>query len=146
MADDQTFEQILQHSLLRLQAGEPLSFILSSVPDSAAALSPLLQTALELKRCNPPRLSVQARERVRATALHAFRSRIVRPHDGAGYIVAFLQFDSAQRTQPVGVRRGPSSKRQLVFSAQDYAVDLRINQNGATWTIKGQVLGPFEGG
>jgi hypothetical protein len=146
MTDDQAFDEILQRSLQRLLAGEPESLILSSVPEHAAALSPLLQTALELKQWNLPRLSARARERVRARALHKFRSSIVPPQGDAGYILAILQFDSARRAPVVGMRRGSGSMRQLVFGVQDYAVDLRVNQDGGTWTLKGQVLGLSEGG
>lgn len=62
-------------------------------------------------------------------------------------IVAALTFDSRALTPALGVRSGQAaSARQLLFSAGDFDVDLRLAPGGDGWTVSGQVLGPCVGG
>lgn len=62
-------------------------------------------------------------------------------------IVAALTFDSSALTPAFGVRSGLAAPaRQLLFSAGDFDVDLRLAQGGEGWTVSGQVLGPCGGG
>jgi hypothetical protein len=62
-------------------------------------------------------------------------------------VVAALTFDSSSLTPAFGVRSGLASPaRQLLFSAGDFDVDLRLAAGGEGWTVSGQVLGPCEGG
>ncbi|HYH85081.1 MAG TPA: hypothetical protein VEX60_06325, partial [Pyrinomonadaceae bacterium] len=62
-------------------------------------------------------------------------------------IVAALTFDSNALTPAFGVRSGQSAPvRQLLFSAGDFDVDLRLASGGEGWTVSGQVLGRCEGG
>ena len=57
-------------------------------------------------------------------------------------IVAALSFDSFDRAPAFGVRSGPGAARQLLYSAGDNDIDLRINeQENNRWAIAGQVLG-----
>lgn len=58
-------------------------------------------------------------------------------------IVAALQFDSLQLSPAVGLRSGAAAPRQLLFSAGDYDLDLRLTptEQTAHWTVAGQVLG-----
>lgn len=63
-------------------------------------------------------------------------------------LVAALTFDSSSSLQPAfGVRSGQAAPaRQLLFSAGELDVDLRLAQGGEGWTVSGQVLGPCKGG
>ena len=57
-------------------------------------------------------------------------------------IAAALSFDSLTMSPAYGVRStSQESSRQLLYSAGDYDLDLRLTQSGETWTVKGQVLG-----
>ena len=57
-------------------------------------------------------------------------------------IVAALSFDSFDRAPAFGVRSGPGAARQLLYSAGDHDVELRIHQQeDDRWAIAGQVLG-----
>ena len=62
-------------------------------------------------------------------------------------VVAALTFDSSTLTPAFGVRSGQAAPaRQLLFSAGDFDVDLRLAAGGEGWTVSGQVLGPCDGG
>ena len=62
-------------------------------------------------------------------------------------LVAALAFDSSTLQPAFGVRSGQAAPaRQLLFSAGDLDVDLRLAQGGEGWTVSGQVLGPCRGG
>jgi anti-sigma factor RsiW len=62
-------------------------------------------------------------------------------------LVAALTFDSSSLTPAFGVRSGQAAPaRQLLFSAGDFDVDLRLAPGGEGWTVSGQVLGPCSGG
>jgi len=58
-------------------------------------------------------------------------------------IVAALQFDSLQLAPAAGLRSGAAASRQLLFSAGDYDLDLRLTPTEQTerWAVAGQVLG-----
>lgn len=77
-----------------------------------------------------------------------FRAR--RPAAETGLLrrlVAALTFDSSSLTPAFGVRSGQAAPaRQLLFSAGDLDVDLRLAQGPEGWTVSGQVLGPCAGG
>ena len=62
-------------------------------------------------------------------------------------LVAALTFDSSSLRPAFGVRSGQAAPaRQMLFSAGDIDVDLRLAPGGEGWTVSGQVLGPCEGG
>jgi anti-sigma factor RsiW len=62
-------------------------------------------------------------------------------------LVAALTFDSSGLTPAFGVRSSQAAPaRQLLFSAGDLDVDLRLAQGPEGWTVSGQVLGPCDGG
>ena len=70
-----------------------------------------------------------------------FRSGLLRR------VVATLTFDSNSQTPAYGVRSGTAAPaRQLLFSAGDFDVDLRLAAGVEGWTVSGQVLGPCGGG
>jgi anti-sigma factor RsiW len=85
-----------------------------------------------------------------ADVVRMFRAR--RPAAGAEpglvrRLVAALTFDSSSLTPAFGVRSGQAAPaRQLLFSAGDLDVDLRLAQGPEGWTVSGQVLGPCRGG
>lgn len=57
-------------------------------------------------------------------------------------IVAALSFDSSSNLAPAfGVRAGQSSSRQLLYSAEENDIDIRITPEGESWIVAGQVLG-----
>ena len=58
-------------------------------------------------------------------------------------LVGALTFDSSSLTPAFGVRSGQAAPaRQLLFSAGDLDVDLRLARGPEGWTVSGQVLGP----
>lgn len=62
-------------------------------------------------------------------------------------LVAALTFDSSSLQPAFGVRSGQAAPaRQMLYSAGDLDVDLRLAEGGEGWTVSGQVLGPCEGG
>jgi anti-sigma factor RsiW len=83
-------------------------------------------------------------------AVGLFRARRASREESPGLlrrIVAALTFDSSSLTPAFGVRSGLASPaRQLLFSAGDFDVDLRLAAGGEGWTVSGQVLGPCDGG
>jgi anti-sigma factor RsiW len=62
-------------------------------------------------------------------------------------LVAALSFDSSSLQPAFGVRSGQAAPaRQMLFSAADLDVDLRLAAGGDGWTVSGQVLGACKGG
>jgi len=84
---------------------------------------------------------------VGARAVRLFRSRNSNePLSPLQPLRAMLHFDSLLTPQPIGLRSGQPIERQLLFTAGEYSVDLRITPSGALWSLAGQVLGPTMGG
>jgi anti-sigma factor RsiW len=78
-----------------------------------------------------------------------FRARRVRAEEPGllRRLVAALAFDSSSLTPAFGVRSGQAAPaRQMLFSAGDLDVDLRLARGAEGWTVSGQVLGPCAGG
>ena len=111
---------------------------LASCSDCARGLEQL-QQVLELMRTDE---SVDAPRDVLAYATNIFSDRkqsqapsLVRK------IVAALTFDSSRNLAPAfGVRSGQSVTRQLIYSADEADIDLRISATDDQWSIAGQVL------
>jgi anti-sigma factor RsiW len=95
-------------------------------------------------------VSVDAPRDALASAVGLFRARGPAPEESPGLlrrVVAALTFDSSSLTPAFGVRSGLASPaRQLIFSAGDFDIDLRLAAGGEGWTVSGQVLGPCAGG
>lgn len=90
--------------------------------------------------------SVDAPRDLLAGALNLFRARPTRE----GFlrrVVGALSFDSGALRPAFGVRSGQAtSSRQLLFSAGDVDVDLRLAPGEEGWAVSGQVLGECAGG
>ena len=57
-------------------------------------------------------------------------------------LVAALSFDSNMNLAPAfGVRSGQSAVRQLLYSAAENDIDLRVKSENEKWIVTGQVLG-----
>ena len=57
-------------------------------------------------------------------------------------IVAALTFDSSTNMAPAfGVRSGQATSRQLLYSAEQKDIDLRISSQDDQWIVAGQLLG-----
>lgn len=84
------------------------------------------------------------------SAVNLFRQRRAAAPETPGLlrrVLAALTFDSSALTPAFGVRSGQTAPaRQLLFSAGDFDVDLRLAAGGEGWTVSGQVLGPCAGG
>lgn len=84
-----------------------------------------------------------------AYALNIFRPRAEAKQPSLlRRLVAALSFDSAQLNPAYGVRSGQSASaaRQLLYSAGEKDIDLRIAQSGEKWVVSGQLLGECSGG
>lgn len=57
-------------------------------------------------------------------------------------LVATLTFDSLTTAPAFGVRSGQPQSRQLLFSAEENDIDLRITVENEQWIVSGQVLRP----
>jgi hypothetical protein len=90
--------------------------------------------------------SVDAPRDLLAGALNLFRAR-PRREGFLRRVVAALSFDSGALRPAFGVRSGQAtSSRQLLFSAGDVDVDLRLAPGEEGWAVSGQVLGECAGG
>jgi hypothetical protein len=83
-----------------------------------------------------------------ARALQAFRPAA--PAADAAQIfvrklLALLSFDSGL-TPAYGLRSGPAPVRQMLFTVEEFDVDLRIESSGSGWRVAGQLLGGSSGG
>lgn len=85
-----------------------------------------------------------------AYAVGLFRSRTADAQEKPSLVrrvMAALSFDSFQAAPAFGLRSGQAATaRQLLYSAGEHDLDLRLSQSGERWTISGQVLGECEGG
>ncbi len=72
-----------------------------------------------------------------------FRTRAVEPKQSfVQKVLAVLQMDLAPNKAVFGERSASASQaRQMLFGAGDNSIDLRIEQTGKSFTIKGQILG-----
>ena len=84
-----------------------------------------------------------------AGVVRMFRARRARTEEPGVLrrLVAALTFDSSSLRPAFGVRSGQAAPaRQMLYSAGDLDVDLRLAQGPEGWTVSGQVLGPCKGG
>ncbi|HET9222469.1 MAG TPA: hypothetical protein VFO07_08195 [Roseiflexaceae bacterium] len=82
-----------------------------------------------------------------ARAVALFRPQSAsRPLNPLQRLPAMLSFDSLLAPQPIGLRSGQPLERQLLFTAGEFSIDLRLTPSGTNWSVAGQVLGPSAGG
>jgi hypothetical protein len=116
---------------------------ISGCPRCNAQLTRLTET-INLMRTDEAQ---DAPRDVLAAALGLFRSRAAAPQPSlVRRVLAALSFDSMQLTPAYGVRSGQATARQMLFSAGENDIDLRLTPSGETWIVSGQVLGECAGG
>ncbi|MGH9841305.1 MAG: hypothetical protein ACREEM_21330 [Blastocatellia bacterium] len=79
-------------------------------------------------------------------ALQLFRPRIATSPSLLRRVQAALSFDSLQMSPAFGLRAAQSTTRQLIFSTDEYDLDLCIAPSGGSFLLTGQVLGPARNG
>lgn len=90
--------------------------------------------------------SVDAPPAIIARAVALFRSRAVEPAPSPlQRLVAILSFENRAMTPAFGLRSSGGSERQLIFTAGEYDVDLRMAVGEAGWFVSGQLLGAAAG-
>lgn len=95
--------------------------------------------ALELMRTDT---ATDAPRDVLADAINIFRGRELSEPSLLRRIVAALNFDSSMNMTPAfGVRSGQATSRQLLYSAEQSDIDLRISCQDDEWIVAGQLLG-----
>ena len=81
-------------------------------------------------------------------AVGLFRARLVAAEKPGALrrLVAALSFDSGAHAPAYGLRSAAAAARQLLFTAGDVDVDLRLSEEEGGWVVSGQVLGPCGAG
>ncbi|HEV2704501.1 MAG TPA: hypothetical protein VGV59_01175 [Pyrinomonadaceae bacterium] len=127
-------------------AGQPETAHLADCRRCADELARLERT-IQLMRADT---STDAPRDVLSQTVQMFRARFPRREAASlvKRVMAALTFDSAQLAPAFGVRSGAQTAeaRQLLFSAGETDVDLRLASGDSGWTISGQILGECEGG
>jgi anti-sigma factor RsiW len=62
------------------------------------------------------------------------------------HLKAMLQFDWRQPAVIASLRASRTTMQQLLFVADEYAIDVRLTASGVFWGVAGQVLGAKAGG
>jgi hypothetical protein len=84
---------------------------------------------------------------VLASVMNMFRSRAVESEPSlVRRVLAALNFDSTTLAPAYGVRSGQATARQMLYSAGENDVDVRVQLAGESWVVSGQVLGECDGG
>lgn len=137
-----SFEQLLDLAEQTSSPEERTALRAKLHPDDLATFT-WLEHTLPLMRTDtsfdaPPEVIARAARLIRPVApprAPSLRERVL----------AVLQFDSRQRPT-YGIRSGFSSTHQLIYSAGEHDVDLRMTPSGAEWHVSGQLLGPEQPG
>ncbi len=111
----------------------------------AAQLAQLERTIALMRTDDTP----DAPESVVTNTIKMFRARFPKYEAPSQWrrVMAALSFDSAQLAPAFGLRSGQAAEaQQLLFSAGERDIDLRVAAGTDGWTISGQVLGECEGG
>lgn len=89
--------------------------------------------------------SIDAPPALIARAVAIFRARVAEPAPSLFQrLVAVLSFENTTLTPALGLRSSGSGERQMIFTANEYDVDLRMAAGEAGWVISGQLLGAAE--
>jgi hypothetical protein len=87
-------------------------------------------------------------ERVLARALQVFHPTQESARglmQGLRSLVALLSFDSGL-SPAMGMRSGTTQVRQLLFTVDEFDIDVRLQPDNGAWRLEGQVLGGASGG
>ena len=85
--------------------------------------------------------TVDAPRDVVAYAMGIFSDRAKAPGQSLKRrILAALSFDSMNQAPAFGLRSGQTGTRQLIYSAEENDIDLRITLHEDMWVVAGQVL------
>lgn len=85
--------------------------------------------------------SEDAPKDVIANAIGLFRDHVTsREPPVLRRLVAELIFDSLNMAPAFGIRSGQAASRQLIYSAEENDIDLRLTFNNEMWVVSGQVL------
>ncbi len=140
------FEKIADLAEGRLLAAEreAAEAHLSSCSRCAAQLARLERT-INLMRSDETK---DAPRDVLFSVVNMFRERVAATPEPSlvRRVLAALSFDSAQVSPAYGVRSGQAAARQMLYSAGDNDLDLRVQPSGEAWVVSGQVLGQCTGG
>ena len=105
---------------------------------SCAAELERLSQVVELMRTDT---ATDAPRDVIAYAVNTFQRKASQP-SRLRRIIAAISFDSDMNMAPAfGVRSGQATVRQLLYSAEESDIDLRISSQNDQWIIAGQLLG-----
>jgi hypothetical protein len=110
---------------------------------SCAACAQQVERVAEVLGLMKTDTATDAPHDVLAYALNIFRGRENSQEPSLlKRIVAALSFDSSSNLAPAfGVRSGQARSRQLLYSADENDIDLRITPEQENWIVAGQVLG-----
>jgi hypothetical protein len=76
-----------------------------------------------------------------SNAINLFRGYLTRGEPTVlRLLIAALSFDSLNMAPAFGIRSGQAASRQLIYSAQENDIDLRLTFNNEMWVVTGQVL------
>ncbi len=122
-------------------AGDKQAIALSHLAECLVCAQQLdrIGQVLELMRTDT---SADAPRDVLAYAVNIFSRRESSQPSILRRIVAALSFDSSSNLAPAfGVRAGQGASRQLLYSAEENDIDIRITPEGESWIVAGQVFG-----
>jgi hypothetical protein len=124
-----------------VQAAEAHLHTCTKCRAAMAGVQKMLVTLMDDSLLAPPPAVV-------ARALQAFRPAA--PAESAAQIfvrklLAVLTFDSGM-APAYGLRSGPAPVRQMLFTVEEFDIDLRIDSSGRGWRVAGQLLGGSAGG
>jgi anti-sigma factor RsiW len=140
-----TFEKLADLAEGRALEGERAQAAshLSGCPRCSAQFARMEQT-INLMRTDEAK---DAPRDVLAAVVNMFRSRAAQSEPSlVRRLLAALSFDSTQLAPAYGVRSGQATARQMLYSAGDNDLDLRLTPSGEAWIVSGQVLGECAGG
>lgn len=76
-----------------------------------------------------------------SNAVNLFRNHFrSREPSALRHLTAILSFDSLNMSPAFGVRSGQAASRQLIYSAEENDIDLRLTFDNEMWVVTGQVL------
>lgn len=91
--------------------------------------------------------SIDPPSEVLTRAIHLYRTHHPQTESSfRRHLKAMLQFDWRQPVVIASLRASRTTMQQLLFIADEYAIDVRLTASGVFWGVAGQVLGAKAGG